>query len=137
MNPKVNFSEFGKNYYLRHIRLIREFSLQANEALLQNDPKSCSFYLTRAHRIVKGINPFGKYLTESDRVGLSFAQNRLKKLFAKIPSQIDSMEIDTTRNLIEEIIVETVDLEKDVLGISFAQLTQKVLIENNHNPRRV
>jgi hypothetical protein len=132
MNGEEKFSDFGKNYYLKHIHLIRGFCFRCTEALTKRDLDSANFYQSRANRIVKGINPFVKYLNEQDRKFLLDTKDRLEKVFSRVASSFQNGEINSVSNLIDEIIVDTLDLEKDVAGISLAQLSKIVLMENNH-----
>lgn len=127
---QVKLSEFGRKYHLRHIRVIRDFCLRFSQALAKNDLKTANFYQAWAQRIVKGINPFCRYLTEQDRTYLLSVKNRLENLFYRLKSISQDGEINEIKNLIEEIIVETLDLEKVVSGTSFSQLIQDVWLKN-------
>ncbi len=131
MVKAVKLSEFGKNYSLKHIRLIRYFCFRCTDALTKNDLCAANFYQSRAQRVVKGINPFCKYLTEQDSKLLLETKDRLEKVFNRVAVLFLNGESNLIGNAIEEIIVETLDLEKEILHISLAQLSQKVLLENN------
>jgi hypothetical protein len=129
MDRNETLSAFGKNYCLKHIRLVRDFCFRAAEALAKKDLNASNFLLERAYRIVKGISPFCRYANPKDRQFFIQIRERLAKFF--YPSKPDFSNISAVKNWIEEIIIETIDIEKNLLGISFAQLSQKVLVENN------
>jgi gamma-glutamyl phosphate reductase len=81
---------------------------------------------------VKGINPFSKYLTAEDRQFLLDVKQQLEATFERVASAHAKSETVALNNSIEEIIVETLDLEKDVLGVSLAQLSHKLLVGNSN-----
>lgn len=123
MKQEEKISKFGKDYCLKHIHLVRDFCSRCVEALAKNDYNSADFYHNRAHRIVRGINPFCKYLAASDRKFIIEAKQRLEKYFAVNKFSFATADKHKIQSMMDEIMVETFELEKAVLGISLVQLS--------------
>ncbi|MDH5187159.1 MAG: hypothetical protein OEZ20_06300 [candidate division WOR-3 bacterium] len=131
MREAETLSGFGKNYCLKHIYLVRDFCFACNEAIAKGDLNSAKFYKGRAHRIVKGINPFSNYLDDADRNFLHRTKKRLERAFDRIEAHFEKNDGDVINNVMEEIIVDTLDLEKKVLGTSFVKLSHDLLIRKH------
>ena len=132
MKINSNLSNQGKCYCLRHIRLIRNFCLVCNEAVSNGDLHRAKFYKNRAHRIIKGINPFCKLLKNDDQPFLSKTKQELELIFERIEPFFLNNQLQAINNVIAEIIVDTIDIEKNVWGISLAQLSKKLFTENEN-----
>lgn len=132
MKINSNLSNHGKHYCLKHILLIRNFCFACNEAVSNGDLNRAKFYKNWAHRIVKGINPFCKLLTDDDHPFLSKIKQELEVIFERIEPFFLTNQLPVINNVIAEIIAGTIEIEKNVWGISLAQLSKKLLTKNEN-----
>ena len=115
MNKNQTLSEIGKKYCLKHINLIRNFCFACNHAIFKGDFDQAKYYKNWVHRIIKGINPFSKILEEHDRKFLSDTKNQLETVLAQTEPYFINIETNCINNIMEQLIVNTIEIEGDVL----------------------
>lgn len=132
MHEGEKISEIKKSHYLKHIYLIRDFCFCCIEALTKRELNLVNFYQSRAYRIIKDINNNFRPFSELDRIFILDVKDRLKRIFSKAVISFQNGEINEFKNLIEEIIIDTLDFEKVALGISLAQLSKDILVDSKY-----
>ncbi len=133
MKETIKISIIGKNYCLKHIHLIRDFCFACNQAITQGNFVQADFYKNRAYRVIKGINPFCKLVKEQDRKFLVEAKKQLASFFTRTESNFIKIETNYINNILEELIIKTIEIESNVIGMNFIQLSKQIFMENSNN----
>ena len=109
--------------------------LMAKPKLLLMDEPSLGLapmIVEQIFEIIKEINNNFSPFPELDRIFLLDVKDRLKRIFSKAVISFQNGEINEFKNLIEEIIIDTLDFEKVALGISLAQLSKDILVDSKY-----